>query len=86
MASSSGSHIMNRRRIHCPVVDEAINPPSTWQTACGWPYGLAKFFRVPTDAAEGRRCKKCFPREGDGSESGQETGESSNSSSSSASS
>lgn len=36
------------------------NPPATWATCCGWPFGL-KRHRVTILASKDRKCEKCFP-------------------------
>ena len=46
--------------VHIAVVDEQANVPQIWQTRCGWQYGLAKFYRVPSVTPPMRQCLRCF--------------------------
>lgn len=45
---------------HLGMEFERENPPVNWRTRCGWPYGGARFFRVPAVAHPYRSCRKCF--------------------------
>ena len=51
--------------VHIAVVDEQANVPQIWQTRCGWQYGLAKFYRVPSVVSPMRQCLKCFQNSSD---------------------
>ena len=45
--------------VHIGAPNEAQNNPSEWRTRCGWPYGVARFFRVQSVTPPYRPCKKC---------------------------
>ena len=64
-----------RRRatiVHLADPSEHDTEPSQWRTPCGWSYGLASFFRVPSVASRHRQCRKCFHIQSDASDSSEE--------------
>ena len=70
------------RKHHRPVVCEQANHPSTWRTACGWPYGAASFHRTFGLSQAANLCRRCFPDEAVVDSSSSSSGSSSSSSSS----
>ena len=55
-------HILHARaqKVHRPDPQEAEVDAALWKAPCGWRYGGARYYRIPTMEATAQRCRRCW--------------------------